>query len=293
MARFQELNSSSYLCNLVVPGFPKSGTSSFHEYLSQHPDICMSEQKEPHYFAKEDKWAGGRESHNKIFTDRTGSFKYYGESSTIYCIHEPAITRIKQCLKNPKIIFIIRHPVERMISHYKWLYSLGLESRSILVALEQSGAVFDPDKSLRGNYMGYLLFSSYSKYLPLWFEAFGDNNVHLVSSSSLRDEPEKSLNAVFEFLGIENLSGLSSVNVNATDDVRIKRSVNVMRTFSKLIPATIRSGLKSHTFAREILENILYKKVLPPVITKAEIIEIQKILDQEVKYFDCLFHNAK
>ena len=37
--------------NLFIVGHPRSGTSSLHSYLSQHPDIFMTVIKEPNYFA--------------------------------------------------------------------------------------------------------------------------------------------------------------------------------------------------------------------------------------------------
>jgi hypothetical protein len=49
--------TAAYRCNLVIPGFPKSGTSSFHEYLALHPPIYMSRPREIHHFTGSDRWA--------------------------------------------------------------------------------------------------------------------------------------------------------------------------------------------------------------------------------------------
>jgi hypothetical protein len=35
--------------NLFIVGAAKSGTTSLHNYLNQHPDIFMCNPKEPHY----------------------------------------------------------------------------------------------------------------------------------------------------------------------------------------------------------------------------------------------------
>ncbi|MEA3642075.1 MAG: hypothetical protein VBE63_19355, partial [Lamprobacter sp.] len=116
------------LCNLVVPGFPKSGTSSLHEYLDLHPQINMSRHKESHFFAIEKHWNKGWDYHNSLF-NISKDYSYYGESSTIYCISEKSIERIQSSLKSPKFIFLLRHPVQRVLSHYRWLCALGLERR--------------------------------------------------------------------------------------------------------------------------------------------------------------------
>ena len=39
--------------NLFIVGAPKCGTSSMYDYLAQHPDIYMSERKEPRFFGSD------------------------------------------------------------------------------------------------------------------------------------------------------------------------------------------------------------------------------------------------
>src|SRR5438552_8228830 len=98
-------------CNLIVPGFGKSGTTSLHEYLALHADICMSDPKEPHFFARTIAWQRGVEWHNSLFRDGGKPRRWYGESSTTYSIWEPALERIKKCLHQPRVIVILGHPV--------------------------------------------------------------------------------------------------------------------------------------------------------------------------------------
>ena len=37
------------LPNLLIVGAAKSGTTSLHNYLNQHPDVFMCSPKEPHF----------------------------------------------------------------------------------------------------------------------------------------------------------------------------------------------------------------------------------------------------
>lgn len=97
-----------YLCNLIVPGFPKCGTSSLHEYLDQHPSINMSFSKESHYFSRDEIWEKGVDYHNSLFTKISKKEKYYGDSSTTYCLSEPAIERIRAHLVTPKVVFVLQ-----------------------------------------------------------------------------------------------------------------------------------------------------------------------------------------
>ena len=38
--------------NLFIIGAAKCGTTSLHHYLDQHPEVSMSEVKEPRYFCR-------------------------------------------------------------------------------------------------------------------------------------------------------------------------------------------------------------------------------------------------
>ena len=76
--------SDQRLPNLFIPGAGKSGTSSLHKYLNQHPDIYMSKNKEPHFFCHDDfnsKW----EAYLQFYQEGIDK-RYRGESSTGYMV---------------------------------------------------------------------------------------------------------------------------------------------------------------------------------------------------------------
>ncbi len=168
--------NSEYLCNLIVPGAAKSGTSTLHDALNQHPEICMSDSKEPHYFCRFERNTKGPKHHNSLFS-QVGGESVFGESSTSYMPWPDAIERISKDLENPKIIIVLRDPISRTFSHWRWRVKLGLEKRSLLQAIKLDGYGYDPEKPDGYGYMAYLQFSNYSKYCPLWIEKFGKENV--------------------------------------------------------------------------------------------------------------------
>lgn len=106
------------LPNLVIIGAMKCGTTSLHEYLDVHPDIQMSNPKEINFFS------GTRSSEPlewyKQFFD--GSMPVRGESSQNYSkAHHPMFTdapkKMAEIIPNCKIIYIVRDPIERYLSH--------------------------------------------------------------------------------------------------------------------------------------------------------------------------------
>lgn len=228
---------TDYLCNLVIPGAAKSGTSSLHELLGQHPDICMSNGKEPHYFCRTDVYARGPDYHNALF-HKAGQERIFGESSTGYMIWPEAIERIRHDLADTKIIILLREPVARTFSHYRWRYRLGLESRSFLRAIQEDGYGYDPMQPDSYGYKSYLQFSNYAKYCPLWEQAFGAENVLMIDSDRLKKDHIGVQRRCFEFLGVRDCPAGEGVAANRTKDV-VSRGP-IFEPMSRLIP----EGLK-------------------------------------------------
>ena len=106
--------------NLFIIGAMKSGTSSLHEYIGDHPDLFMAEPKEPMYFSQNDDWRAGFDDYMKLFADRTNE-TWFGESSTEYTKlpqYSDVAPKLHECNPNARLIYIMRDPVERSLSHY-------------------------------------------------------------------------------------------------------------------------------------------------------------------------------
>lgn len=214
---------SNYLCNLVLPGAAKSGTSTLHEMLGRHPDIVMSQPKEPQFFSFDELYDRGSDFHNSLFDERPG-VRWYGESSQSYMVHEQALERVAQALEGPKAIFLLRHPIERAFSHYCWNYKLGVESESLLSAVaergEDTGYEWDERVCMYRERGGYLAFSRYSRWVPVWQRKLGRENVLLVRTADLRHDYSAVASRCFAFLGLPDSDIGASVERNTTRKTR-------------------------------------------------------------------------
>lgn len=285
---------SIYKCNLVLAGFGKSGTSSLHAYLALHPRIVMSKVKEPHYFSVENNWKLGPGYHNSLFESAGKSdVAYYGESSTTYSISEVALKRIHEQLVEPKIIFIVRDPVDRAVSHYRWLYTLGLEKRPILEALEKDGFGFDPNRSVEGNYMSYLQESCYSQYIPQWQEKFGENNVLVLFTDELGKNPTAVLNRCFDFLGIGPIGDVAEIYKNRTESSSIVKLSPLAKVVIEYVPQAVRNGIKKIPLATKIWTTATQHRVIvnPPQVSTGEMVKISNMMPDEVNYYGKLRKN--
>jgi hypothetical protein len=180
---------SGALPNLVVIGAMKCGTTSLHMYLDQHPSIGMSRRKEISYFIEghEDRGVGWYESH---FDPR---FPIRGESSPIYTkypLYDGVPARMRQLLPDAKLIYIIRDPVERTVSHYLHEYLRGREERPLAEALRPLG----------GN--PYVSPSRYHMQVERYLEHYPLSRILILATEDLRDHPQETLLRVVDFLGV-------------------------------------------------------------------------------------------
>lgn len=117
----------SGLPTFLVIGARKSATSSLYELLRQHPDVCMSQPKEPCFFSHKKPWERGLDWYRSVFSDPTKPIR--GESSVDYgvpTVYKDVIPRIVDTLPaTTKFIFIARHPIRRIESEWKMHYPVG------------------------------------------------------------------------------------------------------------------------------------------------------------------------
>jgi len=116
--------------NLFIVGAPKCGTTALRDYLQSHPNVFMSRQKEPQFFASD---VIGNLSelpsfaqYIRLFAKASDDHKIIGEASTRYLLSKIAIHNIFDFNKEAKLIAMVRNPVDLVYSfHSQQLYDLN------------------------------------------------------------------------------------------------------------------------------------------------------------------------
>ncbi|MFP4576017.1 MAG: sulfotransferase family protein [Coleofasciculus sp.] len=181
------------LPNLIVIGTQKGGTSSLHYYLSLHPEIYMCREKELDFFIAQRNWERGVEWYKKNFV---GEAKIYGESSpnyTDYPRYDQIAKRMHSIVPNVKIVYILRDPIKRIISHYMHWYGAGLENRSLSDALRK----IESSRYTR-RCLYYMQLDQYLNYFP-------KSNIFIMTTEDLYNKPQKNMQKLFTFLEVDNL----------------------------------------------------------------------------------------
>ena len=148
----------------------------------------MSELKEPNFFSNDEQYAKGMSWYLSNF-DSTDDYILCGESSTHYAklpTYPQTIARLKQHLPSAKFIYVMRHPIDRLISQYIHEWSVGAISTDI------NRAVFQ--------YPELIAYSQYSMQLQPYLEEFGRDRVLPVFFERLLSNPQAELERICRFL---------------------------------------------------------------------------------------------
>lgn len=178
------------LPNLIVIGAMKSATTSLHEYLGYHPDIFMSRRKELNFFVEHQEWSKGLAWYESFFSEAA---KVRGESSpnyTRYPLFPGVAKRMHEVVPDAKLIYCMRDPVKRFVSHYLHSYSLGKENRKL------GEVIADPESP-------YLLCSRYYLQLTQFLEVYPAASIKVVVLEELQRNPHAVLRELFSFLEVD------------------------------------------------------------------------------------------
>ncbi len=183
--------ASGAMPNLIVIGGLKCGTTSLHHYLNLHPEIAMSRPKELNFFVEELNWGLGADWYRGHFPE---SAKVRGETSPHYTNRprfEGVAERMSELLPDDaRFVYMVRHPLDRLLSHYLHNVGGGYEGRSMEEALADPACAYVQ----RGLYM---------LQLEPYLAAFGAERVLVVTREELGSERDKTVRRVFEFAGAE------------------------------------------------------------------------------------------
>ncbi|MCA0995108.1 sulfotransferase family protein [Alloyangia pacifica] len=192
----------SVMPNLFLIGAGKCGTTSLHAYLSQHPDITGSTEKEPSFFVENEELRERQlmESMRPEATDLDaylGLFahgphaKYRMEASPSYSSY-PVFSgipeRIAAASPDAHIIYMVRNPVDRAISHYWQDRKILKENRTALEALS------DPENI-------YTYTSDYKRQLDRFRPYF--DKIQIITSEDLRNRPQEVLSGIYARLDLK------------------------------------------------------------------------------------------
>lgn len=258
------------LPDFLIIGSMKSATSTLHAQLAVQPGVFMSTPKEPNLFSDDEQWERGLEWYGALFAAAPGD-AICGESSTHYTklpTYPSTVRRMNQTFQRPvKFIYIMRDPIERLISHYIHEWTQHMIGDPIDDAIDSHPELVD--------------YSCYAMQLEPYLRAFGQDAVLPVFFEHMLASPQVELSRICRFI---NYQGEPSwrpdmAKQNASDQRRRSSPVR-----DAILDLPVLSGLRQRLIPRSWRDRVrrLWVMQVRPTICPQQRSRLRKAFDGDL-----------
>jgi hypothetical protein len=256
--------------DFIVIGAMKSATSTLHNQLSAQPGIFMSSPKEPNFFSDDKVYSQGLDWYSGLFNEAVAE-NICGESSTHYTKlpdYPQTIQRLKAAIPQPKLIYVMRHPVDRLISHYMHQWSEGVISCDINQAIDRYPELVD--------------YSCYGMQITPYLQEFGSDAVLPLFFDNLKNSKDKALNRVGEFIGCtEPLTWIDDLTQDNQSSQRIRKFYGYELLVNWKPMAWVRKNLIPQSLRNRVKKQLIMQQ--RPQISDVQRERITEIFNRDLK----------
>ena len=226
--------SDGRLPSFIIAGAAKSGTSTLHAMLADHPEVFIP-RHEIYFFSIDD-----YQQHPEFFVDRGGNWvdrdyeahrdeylawyrRFFadapphamlGDDSTSYLASRRAAGRIRALLPDAKLIFLLRDPAARTYSQYWHDLRVGR-------------VVEDFEATLRHAPGTLVQRSLYREQLLEYVERFPREQMLFLLFEDLARDPAAVLDTVIRFLGLPRATDPLDASAMHRNPARVPRSMRL------------------------------------------------------------------
>ncbi|TKB26121.1 sulfotransferase [Desulfopila sp. IMCC35006] len=193
--------------HLFIIGAQRSGSTYLYHLLNTHPHVLMAQpvQPEPKFFLNDKLYAKGREFYEAAyFNSWTNETRYLGEKGTSYIETETVAQRIREFYPNARILMILRDPVQRAWSNYRFSVQHGLEPLDFKTALvAESDRLKHAAFNTSVNPYAYRRRGHYIDYIKTYLNIFDANQVCILILEEIAGNL-KGVQALYRWLNIDD-----------------------------------------------------------------------------------------
>ncbi len=231
------------LPDFLILGAMKSGTTTLHQHLEHNPGVFMASPKEPNFFSIDKVYERGTDWYADLFADAHAD-QICGEASASYTRFPrfaQTAERIASLLPKVKLVYIMRHPVDRFYSNYVFDHSYGHHD-SIRETLRNRTHVLET--------------SNYMLQIEKYLQHFSREQMLFLLLDDLKQTPQQLLQELFDFLKIDNQGSAAPTHLQANPQghnyvtrqcntsLQRFRSLPGMQLMKQVVPSGLRSRLR-------------------------------------------------
>ena len=192
---------------LFIVGAQRSGSTYLYTLLDDHPQVSMAQpvRPEPKFFLDAQRVSLGKASYeNTYFANRKAGSLYLGEKSTSYIESEVVARRLFDFAPDARILMILRDPVLRAYSNYRFSVAHSLEPLSFAAAIDA-----EPERIKLAQFatsvtpFAYRQRGHYIDYIKLYQQVFDPAQIDVLIFEELAGNLD-AVQALYRRLGIDD-----------------------------------------------------------------------------------------
>lgn len=276
--------------NFFIVGAAKSGTTSLYHYLSDHPQVFMTEPKEVNYFSGpdlkkqnlfyKDYKARDEQGYLNLFKG-SDSYKAVGEGSVSYLFYPSVAKKIYDKFSDAKIIILLRNPVDRGYSHYLMDQRLGM------VDCAYKDIVFKRYEGEKAKlyYQQYVELGLYYHQVKRYLDLFGEKQVKVYLTEDLKTNLQGVIDDLYDFLGLEKSKKPDLEKQHNTFSLPknpVVAKLYATHYFRRVLSIMFPSAIKNFIF------NTFFERSQKPELSEEVLLKLHEIYDQDVKLLEQL-----
>jgi hypothetical protein len=241
-----------------IVGAPRCGTTTLASFLQQHPDVCFSAVKEPHFFSRDEVAALPEGEIERVVADEywqrffghcEGEPKLYAEGSVTYLYVPERMAPILKIWPNAKFVIALRDPLSMLPSLHARLLVTGDETiRDFPTAWAKVGERAEgkslPKRAVDPRWLRYDWAGHLGHNVERFIAAVGRERCHIVLFDDLTSDPQGTYRNLCRFLGIEPFAATNF------EPQRINKTIRIgwLQRLLKRPPKAIRTALAGEQF---------------------------------------------
>lgn len=253
--------------NFLGIGSVRGGSSWLHTLMNTHPDFYFpSKRKEIQFFTRF--YDKGESWYRNLFLSSKSAPKYQGEFTPGYLTAPKAPERIKSLESVEKFVLILRSPISRAYSHFKWHLRVTGENIDFKTFCKNV-----PKLAIENG--------MYFKYLSKYFEYFNKDQFLILIYEEATSNPKEAIQELSSFFGVDENLFVIPERKNESIIPKHRKAFNLAHKITQY--------LRKKDF--DFIPNLLIAIGLKNAFGSAEKMTIPKLTINEQKELYLIFEN--
>lgn len=232
------MDRNEFKVDFIGIGAPKAGTTWLAAALGAHPQICLSTIKETNFFCGDRRgyrgsflrYSGNGIGQYPLFFRKWRPEQIKGEFTVRYMIDSSAPADIHRHFPDVKILAVLREPVSRFLSSYRY-------SRHTIHLIDR------PLEEIIRSDDFFIRLGMYGEQLAHCYQLFPRKNIKVLIYEEMKADPRGALREIYTFLNVDSSFvpyELMGKVINPTVRSRVRGAMAIMRVLKLVM---IRMGI--------------------------------------------------